>query len=379
MLAADVVLLIGLGFWPCKRSTLWGIGGLALFSFLGLLAVGLFSLIFRSNIGQCLLEGLLWHGGFFLILAGTILIIRRRRILGIFPILLGMTTAGIGFDALVFEPYALVCEHYVIESPKIKQPLRIVFVADIQTDRIGAYERDTFRTIMEQQPDLILLGGDFLQLWKDDPPAKMERLQEDFRRLFQEIPLTAPLGVYAVCGNTDPMVSEEEWLALFAGTGVTVYRFNKTIEHLGKKDDPATSAGPIDLTLLSYEDGFGGYKGKLPETGNYHVMIGHPPTFAVDELERIHIAPDLMLAGHTHGGQVAIPGFGAFFYVPRNNEKPIPRSWLSGMHEFTHGKRLLVTRGSGMERGWAPRMRFNCRPEISVIDLLPRADTTPRE
>jgi uncharacterized protein len=49
----------------------------------------------------------------------------------------------------------------------------------------------------------------------------------------------------------------------------------------------------------------------------------------------------------------------------------VPHTWAAGLTELSGGRKLLVSRGIGMERGYAPSMRFLCRPELVVIDLTP--------
>jgi len=77
--------------------------------------------------------------------------------------------------------------------------------------------------------------------------------------------------------------------------------------------------------------------------------------------------PDLvLLAGHTHAGPARLPLIGPLLTFSR-----IPRAWAAGRTDFDDGRTLVVSRGIGMERGNAPRMRFLCRPEVVLIDLLP--------
>lgn len=72
---------------------------------------------------------------------------------------------------------------------------------------------------------------------------------------------------------------------------------------------------------------------------------------------------DLVLAGHTHGGQVVVPFFGPPYTASR-----LPRRYAGGLNDY-RGIPLHVSRGVGMERGFAPQVRFLCPPEICVVDV----------
>ena len=94
------------------------------------------------------------------------------------------------------------------------------------------------------------------------------------------------------------------------------------------------------------------------------MVLGHSPNFSLGDINA-----DLLLAGHTHGGQVRLPGIGPILTL-----SAVPRDWASGLTEIQPGRNLLVSRGIGLERGNAPRMRFLCRPELIVISLEPTGD-----
>lgn len=366
MFALDIALFLGLLFWPMKRSYFWALVGWIVLGGIGVVGIGAISYIYKTNLGQCIVEGLTYHGSVFLLVAACILFLRKRRVLAVVSALLAILIFGFGFNMLILEPYSLVVEQYTINSPKVRNKIRIVFVADIQTDRIGRHERRTLHTIMEQNPDLIILGGDYLQYY----PGTLGTadLPDRFRALFKEARLSAPLGVFAINGNIDPS-NREEFTELFEGTGVEAIFGSTIIEDLGIDKDK----GPIDLTMLGMADSIDGVGDLgLTETGHFLVMVGHYPNFAIKDYANAEQTPDLMLAGHTHGGQVALPFYGPIRVKFTGREKIITRDYLSGMKTLSNGSKFLISRGSGMERGWAPRVRFLCKPEISVIDIIPQ-------
>ena len=93
------------------------------------------------------------------------------------------------------------------------------------------------------------------------------------------------------------------------------------------------------------------------------ILIGHAPDFAIHWIQQGCNLPVLSIAGHTHGGQIVIPGFGPPLTLSR-----VPRRYASGFHQLGQGW-LLVSRGIGHERGHAPRIRMFCRPELCVVEL----------
>jgi predicted MPP superfamily phosphohydrolase len=102
---------------------------------------------------------------------------------------------------------------------------------------------------------------------------------------------------------------------------------------------------------------------------DHRIVISHSPDF----VDAMPVGVDLVLAGHTHGGQVVMPFFGPVVTASR-----LPRLFAGGLHDF-RGTPLHVSRGVGMERGFSPPVRFLCPPEICVLDLrLSRAGRVSR-
>jgi len=293
--------------------------------------------------------GVLLHGPVLLTATAALWRCRRPR-LACGAVLAAVAVIAAAGDALLIEPHWLEVSHWRIVSPKIHRPVRIVVLADLQTDCIGPYERRVFQQTLEEKPDIILLAGDYLQA----PWERHQTLRRELRDLLCEIGFTAPSGVFAVRGNCDP----DDWGKIFEGTGLDV-----TVVNASQSFD----LGDIQLTCLGVRDSFNpslSVANKTPE--RFHLVLGHAPNFALGKVDA-----DLLVAGHTHGGQVRLPWIGPLMTLSR-----VPRAWAAGLTELPSGGKLLVSRGLGMECGYAPRIRFLCRPELMVIDLVPEQKGT---
>lgn len=340
---ATMFLLVAVGLVGIRRrpdAWRW-LGSSAL---LALIAVVLPLVLAREKfmVMRLAAYGLFLHLGLWL--AGSAALVwRPRPWLGRLSVAAAVLLCAVAADAFLLEPTWLEVSHYELRSPKLTRPVRIVVVADIQTDQYTQYEQHTLRRAMAEKPDLLLLAGDYLQV----EPKQRKLVAQQLNEFMRQLPLRAPMGVYAVRGNVD----RDDWTVMFRGLEIRAAEETETFD-----------LGPIQLTCLS-EDASFNYDPPIPNApaGKYHVVLGHSPSFSLGTSRA-----DLMLAGHTHGGQVRLP-----FVGPITTLSDLPRRYAAGLSERSTGGRLLVSRGTGMERENAPRLRFLCRPELVVIDLLP--------
>ncbi|HVC93667.1 MAG TPA: metallophosphoesterase [Pirellulales bacterium] len=343
-----MALVLATALWVVRRHrTAAGAvaAGCGLVSLACLLAIGLGGQRFSGV--RLLAYGLFLHTG--LLLAGVAIILRNRSR----PFAIAAATAClllelVAADSFLVEPHWIEVTHVQIASPKLSRPLRMAIVADLQTDSVGEYERRALELVLREQPDLIVMAGDYIQEWNDGRRAAQ---QERLRSVLRQIDFRAPLGVYAVRGNADA----PDWEKAFAQTEVT------TLDATGSVD-----VGELRITGLAMSDSFLTSL-RIDPSERFQIVVGHAPDFALGEIHA-----ELLVAGHTHGGQVRLPWLG-----PIMTQSEVPRSWAAGVTQLGHDKKLghdktlIVSRGIGMERAAAPRIRFLCRPQIVVVDLVP--------
>ena len=276
----------------------------------------------------------------------------RRSAAGLAALALG--GIAVYWQAYHREPRDLrVTTHEVdLSHGRAEGRLRVLHLTDLQTDHIGDYEDHAITQALAQKPDLIVMTGDYIQP-RLRPTRK--RATAELKALLRRRAFQAPLGVYAVCGDVDL-----DWPHVLAGTGIrtltgevarvtlpdgaTVSIVGATIRMSRGQDDPGL------LALL-----------RGVPADDLRLVIGHQPNFVTALAGRVPV--DLALAGHTHGGQVVLPLFGAPITKSR-----LPRRFASGLDEY-EGLPVHVSAGVGMERGTAPQIRFLCPPEICVLEL----------
>ena len=279
-------------------------------------------------------------------LAGAALLLRQRmRALAWASAAAAAAAWVIAVDAFLIEPHWLEVHRVRLESSKVTRPVTIVVLADIQTDEPGEWEAGVLARAIAENPDLVLLPGDYVHV-EGDPP-RWDLQASRLRGLLQESRLAGRLGTFAVQGNVDPA----GWERIFLGTGIvaTSERVRMELEE-------------VSVTALSFGDSFDASLRLPRDEERFQIVFGHGPDFALGD-----VPADLLVAGHTHGGQVQLPWIGPLVKLSR-----VPRAWASGVTSLPGGRTLVVSRGIGMERGNAPRLRFLCRPELVVIRVEPR-------
>jgi hypothetical protein len=253
---------------------------------------------------------------------------------------LGLAAIGVGCIMEGFvEPYFPQVTHVTVRTKKFapgSKPLRIVHISDIHADKKlrGLAKLPTL--IRNEHPDLICFTGDAI----NESP-------KNFVWLMRELTQIAP--VYAVRGNWDP----PEQKRLYASLPVTLLENAALITDM--QGHQIVIGGIAADGTVAVKDVFAG-------AAEFRLFLDHYP----DEMQEAKEGGvDLYLAGHTHGGQIRLPWYGALITFSRFDKK-----YEAGL--FHEGDTYMyVNRGVGMEGGPVPRVRFLDRPEVTVIEVVP--------
>ena len=255
------------------------------------------------------------------------------------------------------EPYWPEVTRVRVESAKLKgaqRPVRVVHISDLHCDPEPRLEERLPDIIAAERPDLIVYTGDSLNSHEGLPVL---------RKLLPRLAAVAP--TFAVRGNWDTAY----WgrAELFGGTGVFELR-----KEAARVDVAGTTLWVTGAAFASLPEPPSGTRGGIETAvkdipvGAFTVFLYHTPDAILEAAETGRV--DLYCAGHTHGGQVALPLYGALVTLSKFGKK-----CESGLHRVD-ATWLYVTRGIGMEGGPAPRVRFFARPEVTVIELAPPSE-----
>jgi uncharacterized protein len=231
---------------------------------------------------------------------------------------------------------------------------RLVQFGDIHLDDWSKPERlhRIVAKVNEQRPDLVAITGDF---------ASYSAKELDEVRLIEALrALRARDGSVAILGNHDYLTDVKLVRRCIREGGVTelingvrTLKRGEAALHVAGIDDVMEGRSRLDLVL-----------GQLPEDGAA-ILLAHEPDFA--DVSTATGRFDLQLSGHSHGGQVAVP------FLRRLILPPFSQRYTRGLYDV-RGMIQYTNRGIGFVHA---RLRFLCRPEITVFTLRSPNHTAP--
>lgn len=275
----------------------------------------------------------------------------RRYYAGIIAVLMTVLYLGVGF----VQANHVWQTDYTVTTPKNVGSLRIALLADshVGTTFDGEGLAVHIARIQEQQPDVVVIAGDFVD--EDTSKADMVAACQALN------PLDTPYGVYYVFGNHDKGLyangqrgyDADDLIAELQKNGVTVLQDESVLI-----DDRFNLVGRQDA---SEETDFGGSRAKISNLTKdldkdiYTIVLDHQPNDYDAEAET---KADLVLSGHTHGGQmIPLMQFMRWFHIGDDNVYGLER------RENTD---FIVTSGIS---DWAIQFKTGCRSEYVIIDI----------
>ena len=256
--------------------------------------------------------------------------------------------------------------HYDIQSDKFNKlthEKKIVFLTDLHNNSYGTNNEKLLASVREQNPDLILVGGDMLV----GKPEASTKIAEEFVKKLTEI---SP--VYYANGN------HEQRMKIYLEKFGTKYQEYKTsVEQAGvqflenEHIDLMFDECPVQIHGLEIpREGYKKFRktkvslnqieeriGKV-DSSKYQILLAHNPIYADTYLEW---GADLILSGHLHGGIVRLPGLGGMI-TPQFRLFPK----YSGELTVKDGKNVVVSKGLGTH---TIKIRFLNPAEIVVLHL----------
>ncbi|MCW5557549.1 MAG: metallophosphoesterase [Verrucomicrobiae bacterium] len=280
----------------------------------------------------------------------------RRRFLGSVGGL-GAVGGGLASYAALLEPQRVQVRRFTAplrDLPTSLEGFRIVQVSDTHYGPFISFEylRSVIRRANALAPDLIVLTGDYVHRTPLAIEPGVQVLQG----------LRARLGVVGVLGNHDHWEGAASVRDAFARVGIPLLDNQRQFLARDSLRSDAASGGVIGLCgvgdlwedKVRFDQALDGIPEAVPR-----IVLAHNP----DTAERIPsgLRVDLMLSGHTHGGQVSVPGHGPLL-VPSAYGRKYAGGWCAGPQ-----CPVIVSRGVGMA---ILPVRFGVPPEISEITLV---------
>jgi predicted MPP superfamily phosphohydrolase len=264
--------------------------------------------------------------------------------------------SALGADGFVESnhPHVVKLEIPLARLPESFDGLTIAQLSDFHyEDHFSVVPiRKAVETVQSLRPDVIVLTGDFVTVPIIERPDSLRRALNTAApcaEILQE--LHAPLGRFAVLGNHDGEAGPVRITHTLGEHGIPVLR-NQSVP-LERGTHRLWLAGIDDV--LRGEPDLGVTLEKIP-ANEATILLAHEPDFADESSLQ---AVDLQLSGHSHGGQIWIPGIGAP-WLP-----PLSRRYPRGLYRIS---KLILYTNVGIGTIHAP-IRINCPPEITLITL----------
>lgn len=266
----------------------------------------------------------------------------------LFLLLAGLGLLAWSYRTAIADPVVREADVALAGWPAGQAPVRALLISDLHVagpDMPPSRLADIVEEIRELRPDLVLVAGDLVsdKKWA----TRRYPLSEAVAPLAR---LRPPLGIFAVLGNHDHWRNAQEARSALAAAGVRVL------------DNEAARAGPLAIGGLA--DAFTGRDdlaatlAAMDRIGGVGLLLSHSP----DPFPALPSRIGLMLAGHTHCGQIRLPLVGAISTMSEHGER-----YACGRID-ERGRTLIVTAGLGTS---IVPLRLGAAPDMWLVRIGP--------
>ena len=274
----------------------------------------------------------------------------------------GLLVFGCTFLVLLYSAYKVYADTLHIETdqfvyqaeglPEELENFRIAHITDIQADRYTGAEQvaEYVRKTNEQSPDLVVITGDLISYGTDYVTMAAEALAD----------LEAPYGVYFVVGDHDYWAGTDHITGPLRSVGINILEARNEIIRVGNSRIALSGLTNVYSRTAPLEEIRSVTQDPAVGKADVRIMLSHQVSDAIIAAcreQQYH----LLLAGHTHGGQIRVPLFVTKFSAP-----DFETGYVQGRYRRDQ---LLVNVNNGLGFTLAP-VRYNAPPNISVIDLV---------
>ncbi len=267
------------------------------------------------------------------------------------------TVIGLMYYTFNVEPFRLRVNRLPVEISGIDQPVKLVHLADLHRSEnvpLSHISRAVDMAVAEK-PDLVCVTGDFVDFDLDG--------SEEYVKVLSKLSAAAPTyaclgnhdyGVWAMNGHSRNPDLKDKIMRLLKDSGIILLENRKETLLVNGQEIVLTGLGNLWSGKVRPENVLDINNDSRPASPV--IVLSHNPD-SKDMLKKYKW--NLMLSGHTHGGQFRAPLLGSTPFSP-----VLDKSMTEGLHQW-NGRQIHITRGVGNLFG----ARFNCRPEISVLNL----------
>jgi predicted MPP superfamily phosphohydrolase len=247
----------------------------------------------------------------------------------------------------IYEAKFIKLERINVRLKNLQQTYKIVQLSDIHVGGLidAQFMKNVVQRVNALEPDIVVITGDLVDVELSYAMKALDELKK----------LNTKYGTYFIVGNHEYFHGVDEIIAVVTSLGIKVLE-NENV-YIGEANRGFNLAGVYDIFGYRVLHHMPDLQQALKEKNNSSptILLAHQPRY----IEEVSGGVDLILSGHTHGGQL----------YPFKFLVQLQQPYIDGLHQHNESLQIYVNKGTGF---WGPPMRLGANSEITEITLLPK-------